>query len=82
MSAAVAITVQLDPTSGRYLLMATSHSRTATAGPRILRGAPHPDIAYDHGTQQAAESDAVKLRNYFAALPRKPSKKKLRQMGS
>jgi hypothetical protein len=56
--------------------------RVAIAGPRILRGYPHPDIQWAHETQEAAEKDAEKLRGYFKGLPKQPSKKRVRAMGA
>jgi hypothetical protein len=46
-----------------------SHGRVAIAGPRILRGGPHPDVAWSHETQEQAEADAKKLRAYFEGMP-------------
>ena len=63
------ITVEFSLDTGLYHLMCESHGRVATAGPRILRGPPHPQIAWKHETEEAAEKDAAKLRAYFDALP-------------
>lgn len=71
------ITVEFSLDTGLYHLMCESHGRVATAGPRILRGGIHPQIAWSHETEEAAEKDATKLRAYFDAMPamRKTKKK-------
>lgn len=45
-------------------------------GARILRGPPHPDVAFIHATAEGAEADARKLRAYLAALPAAKHSKK------
>jgi hypothetical protein len=65
-----------------YRIYCESHGRTAIAGPRILRGGPHPSVSWAHETAESAEADAKKLRAYFAALPKQPSKKAARKMGA
>jgi len=49
-----------------FLLMATSHERTATAGPRIFRAEPWPDVEFSHVTRSNAEAHATTLRNYLS----------------
>ncbi len=49
-----------------HVLMATSHSRTAIAGERILRAEPWPVIRWSCPSQGEAEAEAVKLRLYLA----------------
>jgi hypothetical protein len=65
-----------------FRIYCESHGRVAIAGPRILRGGPHPDVSWTHETAESAEADAAKLRTYFAALPKQPSKAKLRKQGA
>jgi hypothetical protein len=61
-----AIHVEYELESESWVLMATSHSRTATAGERLFRGYPWPQIAFSHETKQAADKDAAILRAYLA----------------
>lgn len=61
-----------------YHIMCESYSRVAEAGPRVLRGPPHPDVAWTHTTQEAADKDVEKLRAYFAGLPKTKAKRKSR----
>jgi hypothetical protein len=61
-----AISVAYDLDSNAYLLMATNHARTTTAGPRIFRAEPWPSVAFTHDSQDAAERDADTLRSYLA----------------
>lgn len=61
-----AIHVEFDLDSESYVLMATNHGRTATAGERLFRGEPWPRIRFAHETQAAAEKDAAVLRAYLA----------------
>ena len=65
-----------------YRIYCESHGRVAIAGPRILRGGPWPEVQWTHETAESAEADAAKLRAYFAALPKQPSRAKLRKMGA
>ena len=84
MSETPTISVQFDFDDGAYVLMATSYGRTQPAGPRLFRAAPHPDIAFAHPTEEAAEADAQKLRAYLDSLGQRkgPSKAKLRKLGA
>jgi hypothetical protein len=65
-----------------FRIYCESHGRVAIAGPRILRGGPWPEVQWAHETQAEAEKDAEKLRQYFAGLPKAPSKKAARKMGA
>ncbi len=71
------IFTEFDLETERYVLMADCGRMAATpAGPRLFRGPPHPAIQFNHPTPEAAEVDAVKLRQYLAGLnSKKPSKK-------
>jgi len=51
--------------SGEFILLATSHGRTAIAGERILRAEPWPSIRWRTDTQEEAEQEATKLRAYL-----------------
>lgn len=75
------ITTAYDMDTAEHVLMATSHGRTAEAGPRLFRAPPHPDIKWRHATQDAANTDAATLRRYFDGLGRGPSKAALRRAG-
>jgi len=75
------LSITYDMESAHYVIMAESHGRSAVAGPRILRAPPHPDVQWRHDTQEAAEADVQKLRQYFDGLGRGPSKAKLRKQG-
>ncbi len=59
----------------RWHLYVTNYNRTEVAGPRIFRAPPHPDIAFEHDTREAAEADARKLQEYLNALPVAKKKK-------
>ncbi len=74
---AIRIFVEMDE-DGQFVLMVHDGRMSAMpAGPRILRGPPHPAIAFSHPTMEAANTDAAKLRAYLAALPvAKASKKR------
>lgn len=61
---------QQDLATDLWHIYCTSHGRTAIAGPRILRGPPHPVVAFAHETEAGAEADAAKLRAYFEAMPK------------
>lgn len=76
----ISITPDLD---GGYVLMATVRGQLDVAGPRLLRGGPWPEVAWQHATQEAAAADARKLQAYLdeAYGKRGPSKKKLRGAG-
>jgi hypothetical protein len=60
-----AIHVEYELESESWVLMATSHSRTATAGERLFRGYPHPNVRFSHETKAAADKDAAILRAYL-----------------
>jgi len=52
----------------------------APCGCRLFRAPPHPNIAFEHATMEAAEADTMKLRSYLAGLaPPKISKKQQRE---
>ena len=59
------ISVEFDLESESFVLMATNHGRTATAGERLFRSHPHPAIRFSHETKAAAEKDAAILRAYL-----------------
>lgn len=59
------ITVEHRP-DGRFYLMASSYGQLMPAGERLLRGYPHPVIAFSHDTREAADKDAAVLRTYLA----------------
>lgn len=68
------ISVQEDPESGEYVLMATSHMRTMPAGSRLFRAQPWPAIAFSAPTQEEAEKHAETLRAYLANPPKRTRK--------
>lgn len=84
MSATPQISTSYDLDTGQWQLFATSYSRTEPAGPRLFRAPPFPDISFTHDTEDAANKDAAKLREYLAgiAVKRGPSKAKLRKIGA
>ncbi len=50
-----------------FILEATSHSRTAPAGPRLFRANP-PDIKFEFYSRAAAEKDCKILQDYLDGL--------------
>lgn len=75
----ITITILLDLDDDLYRLYCTSHGHTSIVGPRIFRAPPHPEIAFVHDTQEAAEEAAQALRDYLAGLPQKKPSKKAQQ---
>lgn len=69
------ITTEFDLETERWRIMASEHGFTATAGVRMFRAPPHPDIQFNHATQAEAERDAGKLRAYLEGLPKARKKK-------
>ncbi len=59
------ISVTYDADEGQHVLMATNHGRTSTAGERILRAEPWPEIQFKHDSAETAERDAATLRAYL-----------------
>ena len=80
MSAPI-ITVAFSAETEEHVLMATSYGRTDVAGPRILRAAPHPNIAWRHTDETQAAADAKKLQQYLVGVTLAPSRTKVRQAG-
>jgi hypothetical protein len=78
------ISTSYDMDTGQWEILATSYSRTAPAGPRLFRAPPFLDIEFTHDTEDGANRDAAKLREYLAgvAAKRGPSKAKLRKSGA
>lgn len=73
------ISTTLDAEAGVHrLIVSDGRLSDAPAGPRLFRDfEPHPEIQFEHETQEGAEASAVKLRAYLAALPpAKPRKRK------
>lgn len=62
---------------GTFVLMVKSPGMAPTvAGPRIFRQPPHPDVEWEHATQEGAEVDCKKVMKYLEELPaRKVTKK-------
>lgn len=77
------IFVEMDFQTGQHILMVRSKGMSAMpAGPRILRGPPHPAIKWEHDDPEQAEKDAEVLRKYLAAMDTKgQSKRELREAG-
>lgn len=65
-----------------FYLVATSYERTMPAGPRLFRGAPHPDIKFTHTMASEAQKHASMLQEYINDRwgDKMPSKAKLRKM--
>jgi hypothetical protein len=78
------ITTHYDFEMDRYELLVTSHGRTNPAGPRLFRGAPWPDVQFQHATKEAAQKDADTLQAYLDACAerKKPSKAAMRRQGA
>ncbi len=58
--------VSVQPDGATFRLVVTSYGSTAPAGPRLMRGLPHPKIEFSgHPTQEAAQTDASKLQVYI-----------------
>jgi hypothetical protein len=82
---ALTITTAFDLDTGRFAIFCESsiYPGVSPAGPRILRGQPHPDIQFSHEDEDACNRDAQKLRDYLAGLKQKePSKKAVRAVGA
>lgn len=75
--------VSVQPDGATFRLFVTSYGSTAPAGPRLLRGLPHPKIEFSgHATLAAAEADAAKLTVYIdETWTTKTSKAKARKEG-
>lgn len=78
------ISVELDIDTEEYSLMVTSYGYTATAGERLFKAPPHPEIQFKHTTRDAAQTDAVKLQKYIDEKwpKREMSKSKARKEGA
>lgn len=63
------LSTQFDLDTGLYHIMCESHGRTAVAGPRILRGGPHPEVIWSADTEEELGPSIKALRAYFDALP-------------
>ncbi len=59
------MTITVEKQGERFVLMATSHGYTSVAGPRLLKGTPHPDIRWSHEDEGSAERDAAALQAYL-----------------
>jgi hypothetical protein len=59
------ISVSYDADEGKYVLMATSHARTAPAGVRMFRAEPWPEVQFQHDDEAPALRDAAVLRHYL-----------------
>lgn len=71
------ISVEFNPYTGEYTLMATSHDRTMPAGDRLLRipfGAKWPVIRWVSPRLAEAEANAELLRHALANPPKKTRK--------
>lgn len=78
------ITVAFDMDEGAHVIYAASYGQVMPAGPRLFRAPPHPAIAFQHDTAEAAEQNAQALRDYLDSLGQRkgPSKKALRKLGA
>lgn len=78
------ITIQQDLDTGEFRLMAESYGRTNPAGDRLLhvgKGQAWPAIRYACDTEEAAERNAVMLRNHIASWGKSASKAQVRKAG-
>lgn len=75
------ITLTQDFDTDQWVLLVTSHGRTNPAGPRLFRGAPWPDVQFQHATKEVAQKDADTLQAYLdaCAARKKPSKAQVRK---
>lgn len=70
------IFIEFDMDAMEYILMCDcGRMSPTTAGPRLFRSRPHPEIEFRHATPDGAEADAAKLRVYLSGLPKKKLKK-------
>lgn len=79
MTSTPIITVAYDLDEGVHQIYATSYSRTEVAGPRLFRAPPHPDIRFQHASQEAADRDAQILREYLSRVTSGPKKARGRE---
>lgn len=57
--------VSIQTTRSGYGLYVTSYNRTEPAGPRVLRGKPHPDVEWEYSKHEDALNGAARLQAYI-----------------
>ncbi len=77
------LSLSFDPDTGRWTIMVSAHGQPPTvAGPRILRGPPHPEVNWVHETEEGATADLEKLNTYLASVDEASTSTPTRRQGA